>query len=275
MISVHADSGIDGFDPEAVTEIRSRLASVREQGIRIGFAIESGSRAWGFPSPDSDYDCRFVYIRPIEHHLALVSARDVIEFPIVGDIDTGGWDLRKALLLALKGNAVVVEWLKSPIAYEEEAGFRSRLGALLDLVMVPEKVAAHYVGLMRQHFQNQGEGVIKLKRLLYAVGPAIALEWMRQSSFRALPPMNMLECLEAISIVPELRTAILDLVHVKKQTREMGEGLPPALVQSFLQGSLERYSETLREFDRDTDRDERAQHLADKFYVQEVLQRGS
>lgn len=272
---MHAGSGIDGFDPEAVGEIRSRLASVRGQGIRIGFAIESGSRAWGFPSPDSDYDCRFVYIRPVEHHLSLVSMRDVIEFPIVGDIDTGGWDLRKALRLALKGNAVVVEWLKSPIAYEEEAGFRARLGALLDLIMMPEKVAGHYIGLMRQHFQSQGEGTIKLKKLLYAVRPAIALEWMRQRSFRALPPMNMLECLDAISTASDLRTAILDLVHVKKQTREMGEGLPPALVQSFLQSSFERYSETLPEFDRNADRDKRAQHLADKFYVQEVLQRDS
>ncbi|MBB4238772.1 nucleotidyltransferase domain-containing protein [Rhizobium esperanzae] len=272
---MHADGGIDGFDPEAVKEIRSRLASVREQGIHIGFAIESGSRAWGFPSPDSDYDCRFVYIRPVTHHLALAAARDVIEFPIIGDIDTGGWDLRKALLLALKGNAVVVEWLKSPIVYEEEAGFRSRLGELLDLIMVPEKVAAHYVGLMRQHFQSQGEGAIKLKKLLYTVRPAIALEWMRQRSFHVLPPMNMLECLEAISIAPDLRTAILDLVHVKKQTREMGEGLPPTLVQSFLQNSFERYSQILREFDRDPDRDQRAQHLADKFYVQEVLQRDS
>ncbi|PDT30458.1 nucleotidyltransferase [Rhizobium sp. L9] len=272
---MHATGGLDGFDPGAVTEIRSRLASVREQGIRIGLAVESGSRAWGFPSPDSDYDCRFIYIRPVEHHLALVSARDVIEFPIVGDIDTGGWDLRKALRLALKGNAVVVEWLKSPIVYEEEAGFRLRLGALLDLIMAPEKVAAHYVGLMRQHFQGHGEETIRLKKLLYAVRPAIALEWMRQSSFRALPPMNMLECLGAISIAPEVRAAILDLVHVKKQTREMGEGLPPEPVRLFLRSSFEHHSETLREFGRNPARDEGAQHLADKFYVQEVLQEGS
>ncbi|WP_311043934.1 DNA polymerase beta superfamily protein [Rhizobium binae] len=211
----------------------------------------------------------------MEHHLALATARDVTEFPIVGDIDTGGWDLRKALLLALKGNAVVVEWLKSPIAYEEEAGFRSRLGALLDLIMVPEKVAAHYIGLMRQHFKSDSEGAIKLKKLLYAVRPAIALEWMRQRSFRALPPMNMLECLEATSIAPDLRAAILDLVQVKKQTREMGEAPPPMLVQSFLRDAFQRYSELSREFRRDADGDQRAQHLADKFYVQEVLQRDS
>ena len=100
---------LEGFSPDAVSEIRQRLDAVRASGIRILFAIESGSRAWGFPSPDSDYDCRFVYVRPVEDHLKLNPDRDVIEFPIEGEIDTGGWDLRKALLLALKGNAVIVE----------------------------------------------------------------------------------------------------------------------------------------------------------------------
>lgn len=109
--------------------------------MRIGFAIESGSRAWGFPSPDSDYDCRFVYVRPVADHIALDMARDVIEFPIVGLIDTGGWDLRKALHLALSGNAVIVEWLKSPLVYEEEPGFRARMAALLDEIMEPRRVA--------------------------------------------------------------------------------------------------------------------------------------
>ncbi|KEC71664.1 UNVERIFIED_ORG: hypothetical protein GGI63_004912 [Rhizobium esperanzae] len=99
--------------------------------------------------------------------------------------------------------------------------------------------------------------------------PAIALEWMRQRSFQALPPMNMLECLEAISIASDLRTAILDLVQ------EMGEGLPPMLVQSFLSNAFQRYSEMSWEFSRDPDGDRRAQHLADKFYVQEVLYRSS
>lgn len=265
---------MEGFAPEAVAEIRLRLASVKAEGIRIGFAIESGSRAWGFPSPDSDYDCRFVYVRSERGHLTLFPHRDVIEFPIVGDIDTGGWDLRKALLLALKGNAVLVEWLKSPIVYEEEPGFRDRLGALLDTIMVPEKVARHYIGLMKQHQPENVGAPLRLKKLLYAIRPAIALEWMRQTNFAKLPPMNMLECLAAIDIAEEVRTAILQLVAIKKETREMGEGVPPLRLTEFLSASLERYSdfsEILREHQA---RDKYMQEFADRFYLEEVCRTG-
>jgi len=259
-----------GFAPEAVAEIRSRLASVKAEGIRIGLAIESGSRAWGFPSPDSDYDCRFVYVRSERHHLTLFPHRDVIEFPIVGDIDTGGWDLRKALLLALKGNAVLVEWLKSPIVYEEEAGFRDRLSTLLDAIMVPEKVARHYIGLMRQHRPDDGTAPIRLKKLLYSIRPAIALEWMRQTDFVKLPPMNMLECLADIEIAKDIRTSILELVEVKRETREMGEGVPPAPLAEFLAAALERYSSFPSRHGEDQARDKSMQEFADRFYLDEV-----
>ncbi|MBB6488300.1 DNA polymerase beta superfamily protein [Rhizobium lusitanum] len=261
---------MEGFAPAAVDEIRSRLASVKDNGLRIGFAIESGSRAWGFPSPDSDYDCRFVYVRPGRDHLTLFPHRDVIEFPIVGDIDTGGWDLRKALLLALKGNAVLVEWLKSPIVYEEEPGFRSRLGALLDVIMVPEKVAKHYIGLMKQHQPENSTARIRLKTLLYSIRPAIALEWMRQTGFARLPPMNMLECLAAIDIAEGFRTSILELVAVKKETREMGEGVPPLPISEFLANSLDRYFNFSGKHGEDQERDRKMQELADRFYLDEV-----
>lgn len=261
---------MEGFAPEAVTEIRLRLASVKAEGIRIGLAIESGSRAWGFPSPDSDYDCRFVYVRPERDHLTLFPHRDVIEFPIVGDIDTGGWDLRKALLLALKGNAVLVEWLKSPIVYEEEPGFRDRLGTLLDVIMVPEKVARHYIGLMKQHQPDDGAESIRLKKLLYSIRPAIALEWMRQTDFVKLPPMNMLECLADIDMDRDIRAAILQLVAVKKETREMGEGLPPLPLMEFLSASLVRYSDFSGGFREDDARDKTMQEFADRFYLDEV-----
>ena len=104
--------------PEMREEIMAKLAGVESDfGVRILFAIESGSRAWGFPSPDSDYDVRFVYVHPMDRYLRLTPGRDVIELPIKDDLDIGGWDLRKALNLLLKPSPVMLEWLSSPIWY--------------------------------------------------------------------------------------------------------------------------------------------------------------
>src|ERR1700757_32936 len=103
----------DSFDPGTVSKINQRLSAVcKEHGVFIPLAIESGSRAWGFPSPDSDYDCRFVFVRLPDQHLTPWPERDVIEFPIEDDLDANGWDLAKALRLLLKGNAVIIEWLR-------------------------------------------------------------------------------------------------------------------------------------------------------------------
>ncbi len=260
-----------GFDPAAVAEIRARLDAVRDQGVKIGFAIESGSRAWGFPSPDSDYDCRFVYIRPISHHLTLFPHRDVIEFPIVGDIDTGGWDLRKALLLGLKGNAVLVEWATSPLVYEEVDGFRSALLALLEEIMWPVDVAYHYIGLLKRNAGEQPPESMKLKKLLYGIRPAVALEWMRQRNFTALPPMNMIACMEQTELTADARSAILELIEVKKHTKEMGEGPVPVAIKTFLSTVAARVVDPHHAV-RDKDRFDHAKHLADRFYRQEVLQ---
>ncbi|MEL7219109.1 MAG: nucleotidyltransferase domain-containing protein, partial [Pseudomonadota bacterium] len=96
--------------PKIRTEIDHRLATLAsEEGVRLLLAVESGSRAWGFPSPDSDYDVRFIYVRPRRDYLALKTPRDVIERPIVDEIDLNGWEIRKTLGLMLKHNAVVSE----------------------------------------------------------------------------------------------------------------------------------------------------------------------
>ena len=107
--------------PDVLDEIQQRLdLIVAEEDVRLLFAVESGSRAWGFPSPDSDYDVRFVYARHITDYLRLEDRRDVIERPIVDEIDLNGWDIKKALQLMLKSNAVISEWLQSPIVYRAE-----------------------------------------------------------------------------------------------------------------------------------------------------------
>lgn len=189
------------LDPRVVADIDATLdAIVRDEGVAIPWAIESGSRAWGFPSPDSDYDGRFLYVRPSADYLSIWPRRDVIEMPLVGELDVNGWDLAKALRLMLKGNAVVLEWLQSPIVYRGDAAFRD---ALLDLGRRHADrgaIGRHYLHLgerqRRTYFGDDKS--VAVKKLFYALRPAAALRWLRMHADAAMPPMHfptlMAEC---------------------------------------------------------------------------------
>ena len=224
----------EDFDPAEVAQIRARLGRVREQGVTVAFAIESGSRAWGFPSPDSDYDCRFVYIRPVRDHLLLAPPRDVIEFPIEGLSDAGGWDLRKALILAHGGNAVVNEWVRAPIVYEEITGFREELATLLNEIADPIEVANHYRGLARSQRAGLGDlaGPVKLKKVLYLVRPLLSLLWMRERGYAMLPPMDIVSLRAGVSLPVEFSRGLDELLELKKVTSEIGvRPLDPTFVR--------------------------------------------
>jgi len=248
----------------------------REQDVSILFAVESGSRAWGFPSPDSDYDCRFVYACGMRRHLALTQPRDVIEFPIEGEIDAGGWDLRKALLLALGGNAVVVEWVKSPIVYEEIHGFRQSLVEILDQVVDPIKVAQHYLGLARSHVARLGHfsGDVNLKKLFYLIRPIVALDWMEQRHFAALPPMALPDCLFETELPIATTQAIRDLIDRKAKTREMGTGPIPATIASYVERRYAHHEKNIPDM-RNDGADLALRHqLAEDFYRQTIERLG-
>lgn len=262
---------LEDFAPDAVSEVRKRLDEVRATGVRILFAIESGSRAWGFPSPDSDYDCRFVYIRPIDDHLKLNPDRDVIEFPVIGDIDINGWDLRKALLLALKGNAAIVEWVDSPHVYEEIPGFRQRLSALLEQIVEPRLVARHYLGLLRRHDHIFTDDTVKLKKLFYALRPALSLHYMEERDFSVLPPMSLPATLEKVRLPTELSQLIAVMIEEKRLTREMGTGKPPEQISRFLADARDRYGAIVDQLGPTTaPGDSEIHSAAQRFYIDEV-----
>jgi len=116
-------------------QIETELQRIeQEEGVKIIYACESGSRAWGFPSKDSDYDVRFIYIRPVEWYLSIFEKRDVIERPIISDmLDINGWDLKKALNLFRKSNPPLLEWLQSPIVYLEKGSVAEHIRRLSPL----------------------------------------------------------------------------------------------------------------------------------------------
>lgn len=226
----------EAVEPEARAEIERRLAAVAARDrVTVLLAVESGSRAWGFPSPDSDYDARFVYVRPAAWYVSVAPGRDVIEEE-VGEYDVNGWDLRKALGLMLKGNAVLVEWLMSPLVYAEQPGFRDGFSALLAETARPAPLLHHYLSLgrsMRANDAFRGES-IPIKKYFYVLRPAIALRWLRVHGWEALPPMH-LPTLAADCDLPDTVAGLLaELIAAKARTRELGATAPIALLDSFI-----------------------------------------
>lgn len=206
-------------------EVQRHLDSIEaRQKCRILFAVESGSRAWGFPSPDSDYDVRFVYARPVDWYLGIYAGRDVIETPIEDDMDVNGWDLRKALHLVLKSNAVISEWMESPIFYRRDAAALRRLRRFADRALHPRALAYHYLHLARrQTAAKLTREEVALKRYFYALRPALALRFLRMRAGRR-PPMQ-LQALVAGTDLPSATVRTIDrLVNIKRATREMGSG---------------------------------------------------
>jgi predicted nucleotidyltransferase len=226
-----------GMAGDAIAGIDARLNAVcREHGVSIPLAIESGSRAWGFPSPDSDYDCRFLFIRPIADYLSPWPKRDVIETPLEGELDVNGWDLGKALKLLLKGNAVVIEWLTSPIVYRGDAQFRQELLALARQIARRDLVGRHYLHLgerqRRAYFAD--ERAVPQKKIFYALRPAAALRWLRLHPEHSVAPMHFPTLFAECNPPAELAGIVADLIARKSVTRELGSEPLPRAVSAFI-----------------------------------------
>jgi predicted nucleotidyltransferase len=210
--------------PAVRQEIDRRLDRLAgEEGVRLLLAIESGSRAWGFPSPDSDYDVRFLYVRPRRDYLALSPVRDVIERPIVDEIDLNGWDIRKALGLMLRNNSVLSEWIESPIQYRDADSAIARMAELIDRHFDPNGFALHYAKLGRTAIARwlSEAGEVAVKRYFYALRPALALRVLRLDPSRR-PPMQLQRLMAQAELTPSACDEIERLVALKADTREAG-----------------------------------------------------
>lgn len=234
-------------------EIDGRLDRIEgEEGIRHLLAIESGSRAWGFASPDSDYDVRFIYVRPREDYLALRPVRDVVERPILDEIDLNGWDVRKALGLMLKHNAVVSEWIESPILYRDTDPFIGRMAELGDRFFDPKGYARHYASLGTQsakRWLQEGEPVT-IKKYFYALRPAMAIRCLRMDPNQR-PPMRLQDLMAKCDLPSDLFNRIEELVAIKAKTREAGasSGIPE--LDAFIAHELSRADEVPSRADPD------------------------
>lgn len=227
------------IDDDVRAEILRRLANAEaEHGVRILFAIESGSRAWGFASPNSDYDVRFVYMHEPSWYQAvdLEERRDVIEYPIVDDIDLNGWDVRKALRLFWKSNPAFVEWIQSPITYIERGDFRAdALRALAD-VYSPEKGLYHYRSMARTTYRGQlQDPMVRLKKYFYALRPLLAARWVARTGHA--PPIEFDRVLTMLDDMAVLE-AIAVLLAQKRAAPELGLAPAVPILNAFIEAEL-------------------------------------
>jgi predicted nucleotidyltransferase len=230
-------------------EVKLRLRRAEsEHDVKILLAVESGSRAWGFASPNSDYDARFIYVHRPDWYLAvdLEEKRDVIEYPIVDDLDVNGWDLRKALRLFWKSNPGFVEWIQSPIVYEASGTFHAEAQRLLSAVYSVEAGIHHYRSMAKTNFRGYlQDSVVPLKKYFYVLRPLLAVRWLEQ--FGKPAPIEFDRLLTVLDGQADLVGAIHELIDVKRASPELGLSQPVPAIHRFIESELLRLEQVVPE----------------------------
>lgn len=229
--------------PDTVhTEILRRMhAAEVEHGVRILLAVESGSRAWGFESPNSDFDVRFIYAHPPDWYLSvgLEEQRAVIEYEIVDDIDLNGWDVRKALRLYWKSNPTFVEWIQSPIVYLESGHFATQVRQLLPTIYFWASGVHHYRSMAKMNFRGHlSAELVPLKKYFYVLRPLLAVRWLER--YGAAAPIEFGRLLHLIQDNQPLLTDIETLLERKRGAPELGLEPPVPSIDAFIESELER-----------------------------------
>jgi predicted nucleotidyltransferase len=208
----------------------------RRHDVTVLYACESGSRGWGFASPDSDYDVRFIYVNRLAWYLSVAPGRDVIEQPISDELDVSGWELRKTLRLLRQSNPILLEWLRSPIVYRQ-APEAARLRTLAEAGFSALRGHHHYTSMASRNLREHLRGdVVRYKKYLYVLRPLLAARWIRDG--RGVPPMRFAELAEATLDDRALIGEINRLLEVKMRAGEAATSPRWEGIHGFIEDEL-------------------------------------
>lgn len=198
-------------------EVKRRLKWIEDEyPVRILLAVESGSRAWGFASKDSDYDVRFIYVRSVNDYLRLEKQRDVIELPVDPVWDINGWDLDKTLRLMATSNPTLLEWLNSPIIYKTTEQVQE-LRNLAESYLDAKRSAYHYLNLAKKNYMAMKGEKGRAKKYLYVLRAILACQWILEK--KSVPPVLFTSLMDEM-LNDDLKQACLNLIEVKKVSEE-------------------------------------------------------
>lgn len=233
--------------PAIRDRIDKELAALEhDASIKILFAVESGSRAWGFPSRDSDYDVRFVYMRHPWDYINVYPLRDVIERPITDELDVSGWDLVKAFGLLRKSNPAIMEWVRSPLIYQEFQPHMETFRQLATQAFLPLASCHHYRSMARKHqMRSSKKEQVRLKHYLYTLRPCLSARWVIEKGSQ--PPMLFGELVDTFLPTGEIREVVDRLVAMKSDATEKDSVERIPVLDNFIDRSLEVIADNLPE----------------------------
>lgn len=219
----------------------------REHNINILLAVESGSRAWGFPSNDSDWDVRMIYVHKPEWYFKVKEQRDVIEYMYNDDVDLSGWELRKALELLSKGNTTVFEWLHSPKIYYIDKEFARRISEIEAGYFHPVKSMYHYNRIYNKHNERYLQrDDFNVKRFLYYLRGVLACRWIEQKG--TLPPVCFEDLVDAMVPEKTIKTNIEEIIRMKKEGLESNMISIDNQLVDYAQKLADYYNKTIGHF---------------------------
>ena len=226
-----------------IKEIKQKIEELEiENNIKILYACESGSRAWGFASPDSDFDIRFIYSRNMEDYLVINEKPDTLEFPIINNLDFSGWDIKKFLQHINKSNGVMFEWLQSPTVYEEKFNFQLECMKLSNIYFRAKPTLYHYLGLVKRTFTDiKASEKVKIKRYFYALRPILAALYIAEN--KKIPPMDIHSLLKNVKGISDINESITNLMNEKEKSEEafLIERIPT--LDNFVENEMSRLNE--------------------------------
>ena len=230
--------------PIKSTILQKLLETQRNYNVKIPLAVESGSRGWGFASPDSDYDCRFVYIHEKNWYLSVFDKPDIIEYAAGKVFDINGWDLRKFIAHTVKSNAVMLEWLSSNDVYQKDEAIASLLSELGGKFFNPVTVSHHYLGMaVKKYAELTSAGKSKLKHYFYVLRPLANIRYIE--TYEKMPHMKYNRTLAGIGLDKGVRNEIQLLLDTKKFTDESYVVERNEVLLRYFSDEIRRQSERL------------------------------
>ena len=251
-------------------QIKKELLKLEHQhAIKILYAVESGSRAWGFASTDSDWDVRYIYIHHLDWYLSIDDKKDSQEEILPNDIDLAGWELKKALRLFRKSNPSILEWLRSPIVYLQQFSTASQLQELAKEYFNPKSCLHHYLhmaeGNFREYLQKE---IVRVKKYFYMLRPILACDWIRQTNTMA--PMEFQKLVDSQITDQLVKTEIQNLLIRKIAGDELYEEPKNQILNDFLEQKIEFYNDYVKTIQQPNQPDSARLNELFKYTINEV-----